>query len=158
MRKIIIAALTAASLLPVAAQAQSYGEVRRDQRELRDDRRDLRDARRYGDRHDVRDARRELREDRQEAREDWRDFRRAHGDIYRRPAYIGPRGYRYRPVTVGYRFAPEYYGRPYWIADPFAYRLPRPGAYERWVRYDRDVVRVDLRNGRVLAVINGFFY
>ena len=29
MRKIMIAALAAATLMPVAAQAQSYGEVRR---------------------------------------------------------------------------------------------------------------------------------
>lgn len=158
MRKIVIAALAAAALTPVAANAQSYGEVRRDTREVRQDRRELRDAQRYGDRRDVRDARQELREDRQERREDWRDYRRTHGDVYRRPAYVGPRGYRYRPVTVGYRFAPAYYGRNYWITDPYAYRLPRIGGNERWVRYDRDVVRVDIRNGRVLAVINGFFY
>ena len=158
MRKIMFAAFAAAVLVPVAADAQSYGEVRRDQRELRQDRRDLQQARRDGGRGDVRDARRELRKDRRETREDWRDYRRTHRDVYRRGTYAGPRGYRYRPVTVGYRFAPEYYGRNYWIADPYAYRLPRVGAYQRWVRYDRDVVRVDIRNGRVLAVINGFFF
>lgn len=158
MRKIMIAALAAAMLTPVAAAAQSYGEVRRDQRELRQDRRDIRDARRTGDRGDVRDARRELREDRRETREDWRDYRRSHADVYRRNAYVGPRGYRYRPVSVGYRFAPVYYGSNYWINDPWTYRLPRVAANERWVRYDRDVVRVDLRSGRVIAVLNGFFY
>ncbi len=162
MRKIMIAALAAATLMPVvspgAAGAQSYGEVRRDQREQRQDRRDVQDARRDGNRGDVRDARRELREDRQETREDWRDYRRTHGDVYRRGAYQAPRGYRYRPVTVGYRFAPVYYGRNYWINDPWTYRLPRAAANERWVRYDRDVVRVDLRSGRVVAVLNGFFY
>lgn len=162
MRKIMIAALAAAALTPVvapaAASAQSYGEVRRDSREVRQDRRDVRDARRYGDRQDVRDARQELREDRQERREDWRDYRRTHADVYRRPAYVGPRGYAYRPVTVGYRFQPAYYGRNYWINDPWTYRLPRPAYGERWVRYDRDVVRVNLRTGRVVAVVNGFFY
>lgn len=158
MRKIMIAALAAATLMPVAASAQSYGEVRRDTREIRQDRRDVQNARRDGDRGNIRDARRELREDRQERREDWRDYRRSHADVYRRPAYVGPRGYRYRPVTVGYRFAPAYYGRNYWITDPYAYRLPRVAANERWVRYDRDVVRVDIRSGRVLAVLNGFFY
>ena len=158
MRKIIIAALAAAALTPVAASAQSYGEVRGDQRQLERERRELREARRYGSRDDVRDERRDVRGARQELREDWRDYRRTHGDVYRRGAYVGPRGYRYRPVTVGYRFQPAYYGRNYWINDPYAYRLPRVGANERWVRYNRDVVRVDIRNGRVLAVLNGFFY
>lgn len=158
MNKTIIAALAAAMLVPSVAGAQSYGEVRRDQRELRHDRRDLRDAQLHGDRDDVRDARQELREDRQERREDWRDYRRTHGDVYRRGNYEAPRGYRYRPARVGSRFAPEYYGRRYWINDPQTYRLRRPGAYQRWVRYGNDVVLVETRGGRVLQVYNGFFY
>ena len=159
MRKMILAAVAAATLVPTFATAQSYGEVRRDQREIRESRRDLDRARRYGDRGDVREARQELREDRRETREDWRDYRRTHGDIYRRPAYVGPRGYRYRPVSVGYRFAPEYYGRNYWVNDYQTYRLSRPAyGYQRWVRYGRDVVLVDTRSGRVVQVNNGFFY
>ncbi|KQS49677.1 MULTISPECIES: RcnB family protein [unclassified Sphingomonas] len=159
MRKMILAAVAAATLVPTVATAQSYGEVRHDQREIRESQRDLQRARRYGDRHDVREARQELREDRREAREDWRDYRRTHGDLYRRPAYAGPRGYRYRPVNVGYRFAPEYYGRNYWINDYQTYRLSRPASgYQRWVRYGRDVVLVDTRSGQVVQVNNGFFY
>lgn len=158
MRKIIIAALAAASLTPVVATAQSYGEVRRDQRELRDSRRDLRDAQRNGNRDDIRDARRDYREDRREVREDWRDYRRTHGDVYRQGAYNGPRGYRYRPVAVGYRFAPGYYSRNYWVSDYGRYRLPRPGFNQQWVRYGDDVVLVNLRTGRVVSVYNRFFY
>jgi Ni/Co efflux regulator RcnB len=159
MRKMIIAALAAATaLVPVAASAQSYGEVRRDQRELRESRRELQEARRYGDRDDVRDARREVREDRRELREDWRDYRRANRDEFRRGAYNGPRGYRYRPVTVGYRFAPTYYGRNYWVSDWRRYRLARPGYNQQWVRYGNDVVLVDLRSGRVLSVYDRFFW
>ena len=94
MRKMILAAVAAATLVPTFATAQSYGEVRRDQREIRESQRDLQRARRYGDRGDIREARQELREDRREAREDWRDYRRTHGNLYRRPAYAGPRGYR----------------------------------------------------------------
>ena len=60
MRTIIMAALAASALVPVAASAQSYGEVRRDRQEVRQDRREVQDARRYGDRDDVRDARVEL--------------------------------------------------------------------------------------------------
>lgn len=159
MKKLIIAALAATVLTPAVASAQSADEVRRDRREVQHDRRDLRDAQRYGDRGDIRGARQELREDRRETREDWRDYRRSHGDVYRRPAYAGPRGYRYRPVSVGYRFAPEYYGRSYWINDYQTYRLPRPGyGYQRWVRYGRDVVLVDTRSGRTVQVYNSFFY
>jgi Ni/Co efflux regulator RcnB len=159
MRKIIIAALAASTLVPVAASAQSYGEVRRDSRELREDRRDLRDAYRRGDRGDVREARQELREDRRERREDWRDYRRNHADVYRRGGYAGPRGYRYRPVTAGYRFAPEYYGSRYVISNYSTYRLARPGyGYQRYIRYGDDVVLVDTRNGRAVQVYNRFFY
>lgn len=159
MRKFIIAALAATTLVPIAASAQSYGEVRRDGRELRQDRRDLNDAYRRGDRGDVRDARQELREDRQERREDWRDYRRTHGNVYHRGGYNGPRGYRYRPVTQGYRFAPEYYGRNYWINDYQTYRLARPSyGYQRYIRYGNDAVLVDTRNGRAISVFNSFFY
>lgn len=159
MKMMIIAALAATVLTPVAAQAQSAREVRQSQREVRESQRDLRQAQRYGNRGDVRDARQELREDRRERNEDWRDYRRSNANVYRRPAYVGPRGYRYRPVSVGYRFAPAYYGRNYWINDYQTYRLPRPRfGYQRWVRYGRDVVLVDTRSGRVAQVNNGFFY
>jgi Ni/Co efflux regulator RcnB len=158
MRKIMIAALVAASLTPVAAQAQSWGEVRRGQNEVREGRRDLQDARRYGDRDDVRDARRELREDRRELREDWRDYRRTNRDAFRRGAYQAPRGYRYQPVVVGQRFAPIYYGRNYWVNDWQRYRLARPAYNQQWVRYGNDVALVDLRSGRVLRVYDRFFW
>ncbi|HEX8483826.1 RcnB family protein [Sphingomonas sp.] len=159
MRKFILTALAASVLCPVAVSAQSYGEVRRNQRELREDRRDLREAQRRGDRGDVREARRELREDRQEAREDWRDYRRAHADVYRRGGYRGPQGYRYRPIAIGHRFAPSYYGRQYRIDDYRTYRLAAPRyGYQRWVRYGNDVALVDTRSGRVVAVHNRFFY
>lgn len=158
MRKFIMASALAATLMPVAAMAQSYGEVRHDNREIRQDQRDLRRAQIHGDRHDIRDARADLRDSRQERREDWRDYRRSHPDIYRGPAYAGPsRNWRYRPVNVGYRFEPVYYGQRYWI-DADRYRLPRPVATQRWVRYGNDVVLVNVRTGRVVAVNNGFFY
>ena len=158
MRILITAALAATALVPVAASAQSYREVQQDRREVHDDRRDLRDAQYRGDRGDVRDARRELREDRQETREDWRDYRRTNRDAFRRPAYGGPRGYAYRPVAVGYRFAPAYYGRSYWVNDWNRYRLARPGYNQQYIRYGNDVVLVDIRSGRALRVFGGFFY
>lgn len=163
MRKIILAALAAstlvpATLVPIAAQAQSAREVRESQRDLRRDQRDLRDAQRYGDRGDIREARRDVRDSRQEVREDWRDYRRSNRDAFRRPAYAGPRGYTYRPVSVGYRFQPSYYGRNYWVNDYRRYRLPAPARNAQWVRYGNDVVLVNVRNGRVLQVYNRFFW
>lgn len=163
MRKIILAALAAstlipAALVPVAAQARSAREVRESQRDLRRDQRDLREARRWGDRGDVREARRDVRGSRRELREDWRDYRQSHRNVYRRPAYVGPRGYAYRPVTAGYRFQPQYYGSRYWVNNYSTYRLPRPARNARWVRYGNDVVLVNVRNGRVMQVYNGFFW
>jgi Ni/Co efflux regulator RcnB len=158
MRKLILASALATTLMPAAAMAQSYGEVRHDNREIRRDQRDLRDAQRRGDWRDARDARRDIRDDRRERREDWRDFRRAHPDTYRIGGYVGPRaGWRYRPVAVGYRFDPAYYGQRYWI-DPVRFHLRPVESSLRWVRYGNDVLLVNIRTGRVIEVNNGFFY
>src|SRR5262249_55480296 len=115
MRTPIILGLMAAVALPSVAQSQSWGEARDSQRQVREDQRDLQRARMYGDRSDIRDAREDLRDSRREARQDWRDYRRSNREVFRRPAYIGPRGYRYRPVTIGYRFQPVYYSSRYVI-------------------------------------------
>ena len=158
MRTPIILGLMAAMAVPSVAPAQSLRQARESQRDVREERRELRQAQQYGDRRDVREERRDLREARREARQDWRDYRKSHRDAYRRPAYVGPRGYAYRPVGVGYRFQPHYYSSRYVIADPYRYRLPRPTGYNRWVRYGNDVVLVNIRTGRVLEVHNSFFW
>lgn len=157
MRKLIVLGLIAATTLPGLASAQP-AELRRDRQDIREQQRDLSDARQDGDRRDVRDERRDVREARQEYREDWRDYRQHNRQLYKRPAYVGPRGYRYRPVTVGYRFQPAFYGSRYVIADPYRYRLPRPAGYQRWVRYGNDAVLVNARTGRVVSVYDGFFW
>ncbi|SFF74685.1 regulator RcnB of Ni and Co efflux [Novosphingobium sp. CF614] len=149
MNKLIMAALAAGVVLPslavpTLASAQSAREVRQDQREVR------RDVRR-GDY-------KEAREDRRELREDWRDYKRTHARVYHRPAYVGPRGYRYRPVVVGHRFAPEYRASRYWINDYGTYRLPRPRANARWIRYGNDAVLIDTRTGAAITIHSGFFW
>ncbi|HYZ48609.1 MAG TPA: RcnB family protein [Sphingomonas sp.] len=159
MRKLLIPALIAATILPaVGASAQSYHEARQSQRDVRDARRDVQDARRYGDRRDIRDARENLRDARQEAREDWRDYRNSHRQLYTMRRYYAPRGLAYRPVATGARLAPAYWGRSYLISDPYRYRLPRAYGVQRWIRYGNDVVLVDTRNGHVIQVIRSFFY
>lgn len=157
MRKLILLGLIAATALPGIASAQT-AELRRDRQDIREEQRELRDARRYGDRDDIREERRDLREARREYREDWRDYRRDNRQLYRRPAYIGPRGYRYRPIEPGYRFQPSYYSGRYMIEHPRRYRLPETRGYQRWVRYGNDVALVNIRNGRVITVYRDFFW
>lgn len=168
MRKLIITALMAATVLPTAAMAQSQAEVRHDQRRLNQEQRQLNQAYRSGDpravrdeRRDVRDARRELREDvndrnRQWARDDWRSWRNTNRGIYARGTWRAP--FRYTSFRVGGRIAPVYYNSRYYIADPWRYHLPpaRPGTY--WVRHYDDVLLVDVRRGIVLDVIRSFYF
>ncbi len=74
------------------------------------------------------------------------------------PAYVGPRGYVHRRIIVGSRFAPRYYAERYVIAHPARYHLRPAWGPERWVRYGNDVVLVNIRTGRVLAVHYNFFW
>ncbi|WP_404373465.1 RcnB family protein [Sphingomonas sp. MMS24-J45] len=167
MRKLIVTALMAATLMPVAANAQSNAEVRRDRRELREEQRDLRQAYRTGDRREIRDQREDVRDARQELREDIRDRNRAYGrDDWRgwrdrNPAYYN-RGnwnapFRYTTFRPGLRIAAPYYGTRYIIADPWRYHLRRPAWGQQWVRHYNDVILVDTRRGVVIDVIRGFY-
>jgi Ni/Co efflux regulator RcnB len=144
MRKLLLAALAATVLVPTGAYAQSAREVRHDQREVN---RDIRNGRYH-----------EAREDQRELREDWRDYRRTHRRVYTRPAYVAPRGYRYRPVAVGAVLNRLFWTPNYRIGNYATYRLPYPGRNRAWVRYGNDVVLINTRNGRVITVYNNFFY
>ncbi len=163
MRRLMITALMAATAIPTMAAAQTP-ELRRDRQEVREERRDLRDARRDGDRQDVREERRDLRDARQELREDRRDFRRDEWRGYRntnRQLYRGGNwrsGYRYRTFTPGIRIGVGYYQPRYYINDPWRYRLPNPGRYQRWVRHYNDVLLIDTRRGYVVDVIRNFYW
>lgn len=157
MRKLIIAGLMAATLTPTIATAQSR-ELRNDRQDIREEQRDVRRAVRNGaDPREIRDQQRDVREARREYRGDWQDYRRRSPDTFRGPAYVGPRGYAYRPIAPGYRFANTYYDRRYWV-DPYRYRLPAAAYGRRWIRYGNDVVLVDIRTGRAVTVYNRFFF
>ena len=106
---------------------------------------------------EIRNQRRDVREARAEYREDWRDYRRSNPGVFRGPAYVGPRGYSYRPIAPGYRFNSSYYDRRYWLDAP-RYRLPAPGYNRRWIRYGRDAALVDIRNGNTISVYGSFFF
>ena len=175
MRKFLLVALAVATALPTItvaapAAAQSRHEVRRDRHEVRQERRDVRRARRHGDhrqirreRRDVRHARRELRQDRRDhrqarrwSRNDWRNYRHDNRRVFRRGGWHAP--FRYHAFRTGIRIAPSYYSSRYYIADPYAYHLPAPGYYQRWVRHYDDVLLVDVRTGMVLDVIRNFYW
>lgn len=162
MRKLLMAAMAATMLVPVAVSARDRHDQRQDQREYRHDRnevrRDLRHVRYAEARNERREVRHDRRDIRRDRREDWRGYRESHREVYRRPAYRGPRGYRYRPVAIGYRFERPYYASRYWIPDYARYRLPPPGYGHRWVRYGNDVVLINISNGRVLQVFASFFF
>jgi Ni/Co efflux regulator RcnB len=157
MRKLMIAGLIAATLAPGMAVAQNR-DLRDARQDVREEQRELRRAERYGNPRDVREERRDLREARQEYREEWRDYRRKNANAFRGPAYVGPRGWRYRAVTPGYQLQPAFYGQRYVIADPHRYRLPRATGPNRWIRYGNDVLLVNGRTGRVVTVYDRFFY
>src|SRR3546814_9226031 len=122
MRKIIIAALVAATALPGMAMAQNR-ELSRDRHDIRQEQRELRQARRYGDGRDVRREARDVRQSRREYREDWRDYRKQNRKLYTRGNWRSP--YRYHAFGAGARIQPGYYAQHYVIADPRRYRLPR---------------------------------
>lgn len=151
MRKLILSALMAATVIPGVASAQSYGELRRDRQDIREERRDVREAQRRGDwrrvegeRRDLRDARREYREDLRDARRDrrdwgdrdrrwgrndWQSYRTQNRALYARGNWRAP--FRYNTFRPGVRIAPNYYGQRYWINDPWRYRLPPARANAR---------------------------
>jgi len=168
MRKLMITALIAATLVPGVASAQSSREIRNDRRDIREQQRELRDARMRGDRRDARDARGDLRDARREYREDvndrnrrwgdndWRDWRGRNRGLYARGTWRAP--FRYTAFRSGMRIAPTYWGSGYWINDPWRYRLPAAGWGQRWVRHYDDVILVDTRRGVVVRAIPHFYW
>jgi Ni/Co efflux regulator RcnB len=74
-------------------------------------------------------------------------------------AYVAPyRGWKYRPVYVGYELRPGFYHSRYFITDYGVYGIRAPGRYQRWIRYGDDLLLVNVRTGRVLRIIPGGFY
>lgn len=163
MRKTIMLALIAAVATPAIATAQT-GELRRDRQDVRQEQRELNRAYRTGDRRDIREerrdvkeARRELREDRRDYRRDeWRDYRRGHRNLYARGNWRAP--FAYQSFRPGITIRSGYYAPRYVIADPWRYRLPRPAYNQRWVRHYDDVLLINIRTGRVVNVVRGFYW
>ncbi|MEY2942853.1 MAG: hypothetical protein RLY97_867, partial [Pseudomonadota bacterium] len=96
---------------------------------------------------------------RHEDRFDWRDYRNDHRDYYRAGRYFAPyRGTNYSRLSIGFFLEPLFFRNDYWIADPWAYRLPPAYGPYRWVRYYDDVLLVNIYSGEVVDVIHDFFW
>ena len=136
MKKYLLTAVMAAIAVPGAAAAQPHDW--------------------HHNRSDIRHDRRDVRQDRREIRRDRQDLRRDRGDIrHNHVAYVAPyRHWTYRPVTIGYRLQPSFYGPRYYISDYGTYGLRAPGRWQRWIRYGNDLLLVNIRSGRVLSVIH----
>ena len=97
---------------------------------------------------------------RTDPRYNWQGYRRYNAQRFHAPRYFAPRGYGYgyRQWSPGLRVEPFFYGRNYWIQDFYDYRLPPPPPGAQWVRYYNDVALINVYDGTVLDVIQGFFY
>ena len=96
---------------------------------------------------------------RRDNRYDWQRDRYANRSIFR-SAYYAPYGYGYgyNRLSIGGLLDEIFWGRNYWISDPWQYRLPAAPYGTQWVRYYNDVVLVDVYTGEVLDVIYDFFW
>jgi len=155
MKKLILLAAVAAIALPGAAQAQRYDTTRHDRAQVRQDRRTVR-----ANRQTVRSDRQVARANQRVARTDRRVARADRNVVRTHTAYVAPvRNWSYRPVTVGYRLQPAFYGSNYYISDYGAYHLQAPrNRFLRWIRYGNDLLLVNIRTGRVLQVIHYRFW
>ncbi len=96
---------------------------------------------------------------RNDNRYDWQRWRNTNRNIFRAGRYYSPyRNYGYNRFNIGFFLEPLFYGRNYWIGDPWQYRLPPAYPGTQWVRYYNDVLLVDIYTGEVLDVIYGFFW
>ena len=98
------------------------------------------------------------REWRDDHRYDWRHHRNRNRSIFHVGIYYDPFGWGYQRYNVGWRLWPNYYGRNYWLDDPWMYRLPPAYPGTQWIRYYDDALLVDTWTGEVIDVIYDFFW
>jgi Ni/Co efflux regulator RcnB len=153
--KFLMAAVIAATLTPMAAQAQTR-EMQRNNQDVREEQRELKQAERYGDRNDVREERRDVREAKQERREDWRDYRQKNRKAFQGSRFNAP--FRYRTFNTGVSIGASYYAPRYRVNNYSNYRLPQPGRYQTYIRHYNDVLLVNTRTGRVVRAYRGFYW
>jgi hypothetical protein len=96
---------------------------------------------------------------RSDRRYDWNRYRIGNRGLFHLSPYYAPyRNWHYRRFSIGLFLDPLFYGRSYWIGDPFYYRLPPAPPGTEWVRYYNDVLLVDVYTGEVVDAIYDFFW
>src|SRR3954468_20565254 len=91
---------------------------------------------------------------RNDNRFDWQRWRYSNRNIFHIGRYYSPYGnYGYNRFSIGFILDPLFFGRNYWIGDPWQYRLPPAPPGTQWVRYYDDVLLVDVYSGEVLDAI-----
>ncbi len=169
MRRLIYAALAAATLLaPMAATAKDHEDRHEDRREdRREDHEDKRDDHRdgfvaRGEGRELHGDHAELRYDRNRAesyrdRREWRNF---HGA---RQGYWYAPGYGYQRANPRYRsdwrqggYVPNAY-RGYYVQDYGYYGLRSPPRGYRWVYADNNFALMALTSGLIAEIVrNGY--
>ena len=150
MKKFVTAAVAATVALgsvgvASAAEAQSRGDHR------------------YEQRHDRRDDRREWRQERRDDRQHARQQQRAYARWqqaqrrYSAPRYYAPSGYQVRSWSYGQRMPAAYRAQRYVVSDYSRYGLARPPQGYHYVRSGNDVVLAAVAGGLITAVIAGLF-
>ncbi|GAA0638300.1 RcnB family protein [Brevundimonas lenta] len=164
MKKVLTAAIAATLALgsvgvASAAEAQSRGHDRYEQRQdRRDDRNDRREYR-QDDRNDRREYRQNARDDRREYRQEQRQYARWQQAQRRYDAgrYYAPRGYQVRTWSYGQRMPSYYRSNQYVVRDYGRYGLRQPPHGYQYVRSGNDVVMTAIATGLITAVIAGMF-
>ncbi len=95
---------------------------------------------------------------RHDHRYDWNNWRRHHRSIFHLGWYYDPFGWDYFRYGLGWRMWPSYYGRNFWLNDPWQYRLPPAYGPYRWVRYHYDAVLVNIYTGQIADIVYDFFW
>jgi Ni/Co efflux regulator RcnB len=160
MRKFILLAAMAATIVPTAAIAQRTDTTTRDRAQARQgqpagraNRQSAPNVQRaaQANRQTARGGQRAAQANQQAVRTNQRGT--AQGA---RSAYVAPvRNWSYRPVTVGYQLQPSFYGSRYYISDYGAYHLQAPrNRFLQWIRYGNDLLLVNIRTGRVLQIVH----
>ena len=167
MRKFILLAAMAATIVPTAAIAQRTDTTTRDRAQARQgqpagraNRQSAPNVQRaaQANRQTVRGGQRAAQANQQAVRSNQQAVRTNQRGTAQgaRSAYVAPvRNWSYRPVTVGYQLQPSFYGSRYYISDYGAYHLQAPRyRYLQWIRYGNDLLLVNIRTGRVLQVVH----
>jgi len=96
---------------------------------------------------------------RRDNRYDWSGWRNRNRSTFSLGFYYAPwQDYSYSRFGIGVVIGQPFYDQRYWIADPYAYRLPPAWGPYRWVRYYDDALLVDIYTGEVVDAIYDIFY